>query len=70
MVDKTLHRKLKIEQHEPHEKRGSFILLQVCVCIVALYLNFSVLATLFRVITVFTIFRLLTDFVCLYTYEF
>jgi len=23
-----------------------------------------------RVITVFTVFRLLTDFVCLYTYEF
>jgi hypothetical protein len=29
------------------------------------HMNFQV-----RVITVFTVFRLLTDFVCLYTYEF
>ena len=30
----------------------------------------TIFTTLFRVITVFTVFRLLTDFVCLYNYEF
>ena len=31
---------------------------------------FVLFLILFAVITVFTVFRLLTDFVCLYTYEF
>ena len=36
-----------------------------------MFICFSFLCNvLYRVITVFTVFRLLTDFVCLYTYEF
>ena len=37
-----------------------------------LILNHTVCGEMYpvRVITVFTVFRLLTDFVCLYTYEF
>ena len=34
------------------------------------YHNMMLRKLSFRVITVFTVFRLLTDFVCLYTYEF
>ena len=38
---------------------------------VQMFICFSFLCNvLYRVITVFTVFRLLTDFVCLYTYEF
>ena len=40
------------------------------IIIVHIYFKFQKYLHLFRVITVFTVFRLLTDFVCLYNYEF
>ena len=76
-IYKALHRKLKIEQHAPTKTGGepsANISCSTCGtrCVVLLTNSSDEILTKYqvRVITVFTVFRLLTDFVCLYNYEF